>query len=759
LPAITAVTPNTGQLGATLSVIVTGQFTHFVSGTTTANFGPGITVNSVTVASSTSATANITIGGSALTGPRDLVLTTSSEVVTASGGFTVNTITPMLVGVSPNSGPAGQTLTVSLTGQSTTFVQDATTANFGSGITVNSVTVGNPTTASVNISIDAGADSGLRNITLTTGAEIVTAANAFTVTGLPISLTSPTPGSTVSGSVVVSATATGAAGVQFKLDGMNLGGEITSPPYSINWNTLAASNGVHNLVAVARNVAGALTPSLSVTVTVSNATSNTYTYNVPANGGVSFVTTDVGSSGISVSHAMVQADASLGAAATQSDPAATNPPAGSSGGPTGVAIFGFRANDGSLVTEAGVPAAAQVLSGRIYAEVHGPVNTGIALSNTTVQDAQISFYFTDQNGNDLGFGSMALPAGHQIAAFLNQTPFNGPADFMGTFTFQSSVPLNSIALRGLTNERSEFLMTTLPVAPVGPGGSGTILPHFADGGGWRTQVILTNASDFQESGTIQFYGQGAGAQNALLINLSVNGVLGSTFSYTIPPHSMYRLVTDGSNYLTQVGSVRIRPAAAGSDTIPSAFAIFSFRSQGITVSEASVLAPPLGTSYQMYLESSGVIGQPGTIQTGFAVANPSSDPLDLTIQISRMDGTPIGAPATIQIPRGGQVAKFINELFDGLPTGFQGIGKLTTSSPVAVTGLRGRYNERGDFLITTTPPSDDAIVKPMSFVFPHVVTGQGYSTQLILFGEPGTGRLFLKSQSGNMQTNANLIGQ
>jgi hypothetical protein len=161
----------------------------------------------------------------------------------------------------------------------------------------------------------------------------------------------------------------------------------------------------------------------------------------------------------------------------------------------------------------------------------------------------------------------------------------------------------------------------------------------------------------------------------------------------------------------------------------------------------------------MYLESSGIIRQPGTIQTSFAIANPSSDPLDLTIQISRMDGTPIGAPATIQIPRGGQVAKFINELFDGLPTGFQGIGKLTTSSPVAVTGLRGRYNERGDFLITTTPPSDDAIVKPMSFVFPHVVTGQGYSTQLILFGEPGTGRLFLKSQSGNMQTNANLIGQ
>src|SRR5262249_30682882 len=159
-----------------------------------------------------------------------------------------------------------------------------------------------------------------------------------------------------------------------------------------------------------------------------------------------------------------------------------------------------------------------------------------------------------------------------------------------------------------------------------------------------------NASDFQESGTIQFYAQGAGAQNALLINLAVNGISGSTFSYSIPPHSMFRLVTDGANYLTQVGSVRIRPTVAGSDMVPSAFAIFSFRSQGITVSEASVPAPPLGASYQMYLESSGVIGQPGTIQTGFAIANPSSDPVDVTIQLSRMDGTPIGTPATIQVP-------------------------------------------------------------------------------------------------------------
>ena len=35
---------------------------------------------------------------------------------------------------------------------------------------------------------------------------------------------------------------------------------------------------------------------------------------------------------------------------------------------------------------------------------------------------------------------------------------------MGTFTFTASQPISVVALRGLTNERSEFLITTLPVA-------------------------------------------------------------------------------------------------------------------------------------------------------------------------------------------------------------------------------------------------------------------------------------------------------
>jgi len=88
-----------------------------------------------------------------------------------------------------------------------------------------------------------------------------------------VSMTAPSQGATVNGTVSVSATATddtGVIGVQFKLDGNNLGSEDFTAPYSISWNSTAVSNGAHTLTAVARDGAGNSTPSAPVSITVSN---------------------------------------------------------------------------------------------------------------------------------------------------------------------------------------------------------------------------------------------------------------------------------------------------------------------------------------------------------------------------------------------------------------------------------------------------------------------------------------------------------
>jgi len=90
-----------------------------------------------------------------------------------------------------------------------------------------------------------------------------------------VSVTAPVASAVVSGSVAVSATSTddvGVAGVQFKLDGTNLGAEVTTAPYSVSWNTVLTSNGAHLLTAVARDGTGNSTTSAPVSVTVSNIT-------------------------------------------------------------------------------------------------------------------------------------------------------------------------------------------------------------------------------------------------------------------------------------------------------------------------------------------------------------------------------------------------------------------------------------------------------------------------------------------------------
>jgi chitodextrinase len=87
-----------------------------------------------------------------------------------------------------------------------------------------------------------------------------------------VSMTLPASGTTVTATTTVSATASdnvGVIGVQFLLDGANLGAEDTTSPYSISWNTVNATSGSHTVSARARDAAGFATTS-SVTVIVDN---------------------------------------------------------------------------------------------------------------------------------------------------------------------------------------------------------------------------------------------------------------------------------------------------------------------------------------------------------------------------------------------------------------------------------------------------------------------------------------------------------
>jgi hypothetical protein len=406
--------------------------------------------------------------------------------------------------------------------------------------------------------------------------------------------------------------------------------------------------------------------------------------------------------------------------------------------PSGLAIFSLRQNN-ALVSEAAVPASALLSSGRIYAEVGGGADTGVAIANPNNQTANITFYFTDENGVNTAANTTTIGPNAQIAKFLSGAPFNGGSLVQGTFTFTSSVPVSVIALRGFTNERSEFLMTTLPVTDTSAVAStdSILFPHFAEGGGFTTQFVLVNPADTSLTGSIQFYDRGSDTTLGQPLTLTVDGVVANTFNYNIAPRSSKRLRTAGAGAL-QTGSVRLVPGAG--QRTPDGVIIFTYRKAGITVSEAGVPALISGTTFRLYAESTGnfAAGQIGSSQTGIAIANASAAPAAVTFELHTLAGTSTGLTGSKVVPGNGQVSMFLTDIpgLTTLASPFQGVLRISTASPagIAVVGLRGRNNERLDFLMTTTQPVRESQPPTSSEqFFPHFADGGGFTTQFVLF--------------------------
>jgi hypothetical protein len=89
-----------------------------------------------------------------------------------------------------------------------------------------------------------------------------------------ISMASPAPAAIVTGITNVTANATDTSypisGVQFLLDGTNLGAQVAAAPYSLTWDTTTATAGTHMLTATVTDTGGLSATATPVTITVDN---------------------------------------------------------------------------------------------------------------------------------------------------------------------------------------------------------------------------------------------------------------------------------------------------------------------------------------------------------------------------------------------------------------------------------------------------------------------------------------------------------
>ena len=229
--------------------------------TTTSNGSHSLTAVARDAAGNKSTATPVTVSVSNSTGdttPPTVSMTAPANGATVSGSVTVS------ANASDNVGVAG----VQFMLDGAPLGAEDTAAPYS--ISWNSTAVPNGSHTLTAVARDAAGNKGSATpVTVT----VSNSGGGGDTTPPTASMTAPANGTTVSGSVAVSANASdnvGVVGVQFMLDGAPLGAEDTTSPYSISWNSTAAPNGSHTLSAVARDAAGNKGSATPVTVTVSN---------------------------------------------------------------------------------------------------------------------------------------------------------------------------------------------------------------------------------------------------------------------------------------------------------------------------------------------------------------------------------------------------------------------------------------------------------------------------------------------------------
>jgi photosystem II stability/assembly factor-like uncharacterized protein len=434
--------------------------------------------------------------------------------------------------------------------------------------------------------------------------------------------------------------------------------------------------------------------------------------------------------------------------------------------PYGTAVFSLQQN-GLVVSEAGVPATPPTIAARLFVEFRKAVravparsdagtvdvNTGIAIVNYGAETANITYLLRDSRGSQLAVGNGTLEAGDHLSCFIDQLKtcaapdFNFPPGFANTVRFGTldviaDQPLSVLALRGIVNQRYEFLITTTPVADLTavPGSGPLYFPQFVDGAGYTTSLILMNTSDVIETGTLVLRDNDG---NPLEVT-PADGTAGTSFRYSIEPGGVFRFQTDGSPEELKTGWMRLNPDL---DTpTPVGSGVFGFNPEDVLVSESGIPSSAATMLARIYVDLSG------DHDTGLALASITDTRAVFTFSAYGEDGAAV--PGTEGVPtslRGNcSKAAFAREFVSGLPEGFKGVLEIDSTAPFAALAIRSIYNERKDFLMTTFPIADVGKAAPFPAVFPHIVDGGGYLTEFILLspGQESVANLILYDDYG-----------
>jgi hypothetical protein len=211
--------------------------------------------------------------------------------------------------------------------------------------------------------------------------------------------------------------------------------------------------------------------------------------------------------------------------------------------------FGLRR--GTETNQAGLPAPDLITNATIFVDVSARLakNVGIAITNPHASTATVTVNLRRNDGTFLASKEISIPARRQIAQFVSEmlptttcTGFCPPqtplVEYTGTLSVVSNLAVSILAIRFRDQNFSTIPLNNIvvsslevPVIATGVGGAGAfLLPQFAAGDGWATEIVITNTGSGDVTVRVDLF-----RQDGTLLTATLNGQTLNSFRNLVVP--------------------------------------------------------------------------------------------------------------------------------------------------------------------------------------------------------------------------------
>ncbi|MDE2757424.1 MAG: hypothetical protein OXI92_12840, partial [Acidobacteriota bacterium] len=327
---------------------------------------------------------------------------------------------------------------------------------------------------------------------------------------------------------------------------------------------------------------------------------------------------------------------------------------------------------------------------------------GFAVANDTNVDANCRIFLRDsvRDRAELVSEPISVPSKHNLASLLLRDLISIPAGFRGGSALVGcDQPVAMIALHfELEPDGTVITFNTLPPAlvvegtpPFDAAKPSHLLPHIADGAGWRSMLSVTNVTTSPNQCTLELHG------------LTVDRFVFHPAIDTTSGKAVFNLAAR-DNYI--VWPTRNDPALASgyakldcTEPVAAQVVFAWFGGTARPTGMATVFSSQVGADFQF-----PVLTPAATL--GFAVANDTNNDAVCRIDLVDPKQTKLGS-STISVSSKTNLASLLLRDVIAIPAGFRG-GSATIScdQPVAMIGLHFELEPSGGIItFNTLPPA------------------------------------------------------